>query len=155
MDFNMDENKTDECVRLGWDSIKNKQNPQAIVFFSIALTNEPDNIEALFGLATVSFNLSQYEKALEELNLVEQVQFKIGQPYKKLYILRGDIYMVFHDYEKAINEYDKVLAIDPGMGEVYAMRGFAKKELGAIDSANYDFSRANELGHGLPSWMIK
>ena len=63
--------------------------------------------------------------------------------------------MILKDYEKAIIEYDTFMALDPGMGEVYAMRGFAKKELGLIDSANIDFSRANELGHGLPSWMIK
>lgn len=150
----MDENKLSDFIQVGENQINDKLFIEAIVTFTTVILDDPFNIEALFGRATACKNILLFNQALEDLAKVEELQYKTGVD-KKLYMLRGDIYMILKDYEKAIIEYDTFMALDPGMGEVYAMRGFAKKELGLIDSANIDFSRANELGHGSPSWMIK
>lgn len=69
-----------------------------------------------------------------------------GTRWSLLYYWLGNIYLqFFNDSHQAINEYDRVLEIDPADPLAYYYRGKAKYNLGRFEGAREDFNRALDL----------
>ncbi|MDR2178378.1 MAG: tetratricopeptide repeat protein [Treponema sp.] len=61
------------------------------------------------------------------------------------YLDRGQAFAETRDYERAIAEYDKAIALDPAYQAAYLKRGDANTNLWNYDQAIADYSRAVEL----------
>ena len=55
-------------------------------------------------------------------------------------------YYYLGQYERAIEDYDEAIRIDPEYGKAYYNRGIAYEILGQQPRAERDFERAKELG---------
>ena len=63
-----------------------------------------------------------------------------------LYFKRGCTKFTLKDYLGAKSDFSKAVAIDGEIGAVFYNRGMANLELGLIDQACVDWSKAGELG---------
>ena len=59
-------------------------------------------------------------------------------------------FAVKSEYEKAIENYDEAIRLNPQYGSVYYNRGIAYRNLGQQEIADRDFQKAKELGHKGP-----
>jgi len=65
-----------------------------------------------------------------------------------LYILRGNIYSHFGQYEKAIEDYSKAIDLSQNMEDIYVIyynRGYAYDSKGEYDKAIEDFTKAIDI----------
>ena len=76
------------------------------------------------------------EHELELLN--QQITKKPNLPL--LYINRGKIFFLLHEFEKAINDFNAALSIDSNLQEAYFERGMALARNGQIDEGINDLS---------------
>jgi Flp pilus assembly protein TadD len=63
----------------------------------------------------------------------------------KALAFRGQVRANLSDYEGAIADFDRVVALAPGNGEAYANRGVIKAQLGRNEAAKDDFSKAEAV----------
>ena len=63
-----------------------------------------------------------------------------------LYYNRGNAYAAVSDFDKAIEDYDRALELDPKMAEAYYNRGLSKLKLKKNKEAIVDLGKAGEGG---------
>ncbi|WP_153796902.1 tetratricopeptide repeat protein [Foetidibacter luteolus] len=81
--------------------------PNAALEFDDALFMDEDNLHALRGKYLCALNLGYRDEALEAVN-----KFIRLQPVSSVgYHDRGTIFMMDEDYEKALNDFDKVIEL--------------------------------------------
>ncbi len=78
--------------------------------------------------ATGITNADEAERAIKELNKKIQNSPKNGQ----LYILRGDVYFLIHEFDSAEEDYSKALSIDDGLDAAYYGRGMCRGRQGFV-----------------------
>ncbi|OHD19423.1 MAG: hypothetical protein A2087_00670 [Spirochaetes bacterium GWD1_61_31] len=97
---------------------KLKQFDMGVPYFERALSKEPDNFYALFGLADCYRGITEPEKSLQYWNRI-----LAKDPKNKVILTRaGDAYRNMGDYEQASYFYSKALDIE---FDVYAVLGMA------------------------------
>jgi tetratricopeptide (TPR) repeat protein len=97
---------------------KLKTFDQGIAYFEKALTRDPYNFYALFGLADCYRGLNRQHRSLEYWNrILEQ------DPRNKVILTRaGDAYRNLSNYESAVNYYERALNVEY---DTYAVLGLA------------------------------
>lgn len=63
------------------------------------------------------------------------------------YMRRGHAKEELNDYQGAISDYNKGIALDPNNSLYYSMRFSAKKSIGDLDSGCSDLKIASSLGY--------
>ena len=63
------------------------------------------------------------------------------------YINRGVSYADLGEYERAIEDYDEAIRLDPQSARAYINRGNAYDGLGKSEEAERDYAKAKELGY--------
>ena len=61
------------------------------------------------------------------------------------YRARAEAYCELGQYERAIQDYSKVIEINPKAAHLYHNRGIAYQELGNEEKAQADFAKAKKL----------
>ena len=61
-------------------------------------------------------------------------------------LTRGNMYFELGQYERAIQDYDEAIRLDPEYANAYYNRGIAYGNLGQQELADRDFARAKSLG---------
>ena len=61
------------------------------------------------------------------------------------YCNRGDAYFYKENYDKALTDYNKALAIQPDYSNVYYRRAILYKKTGTYDKARADYDKATSL----------
>jgi tetratricopeptide (TPR) repeat protein len=90
----------------------------------------------------------EFDRALDIVNLAIQVDTSDAH----LYYIRGAIYYHKKEYGKAVEDYTKVIRLDPNLKrEGYNDRGIVYDIMGEYDKAIEDFARSISLSGG-PSW---
>lgn len=115
---------------------KLKTFEQGITFFERALTMDPDNFYALFGLADCYRGMNQQFRSVEYWNRILE-----KDPNNKVILTRaGDAYRNMGDYDTAQEYYQKALDIE---FDVYAVLGLAmiSKIRGRYDEAAVSLAR--------------
>jgi cytochrome c-type biogenesis protein CcmH/NrfG len=108
--------------------------PEArIAAFEQRLQQDPNDVEALLGLATIYQNNGQLTAAavyLEQVIIVDPSQ-------KDVYIRLANIYMNNEvlDYQSAKTVLIKLTSVDPDNPDVYLKLGIAQRELGETEAA--------------------
>lgn len=72
---------------------------------------------------------------------------KADQPNHKLYKLRGNIYMLIDEYQRAIEDYTQAITIKSDYAEAYFNRAMAQILGGNRADACHDLQRSSELGY--------
>jgi tetratricopeptide (TPR) repeat protein len=72
---------------------------------------------------------------------------KADQPNEKLYILRGNIYMLIDEHQRAIEDYTQAITIKSDYAEAYFNRAMAQILGGNRADACHDLQRSSELGY--------
>ena len=72
-----------------------------------------------------------------------------------LYGLRGNIYLLLNEYEKAIQDYTMAIQLEPRVANFYFNRGFAQLFTYDRQSACSDLEFSNQLGHEAGEIKIK
>ena len=118
---------------------KLKTFSKGIYFFEQAISKEPNNFYAAFGLADCYRGLNQQEKSLEYWKIILK-----QDPRNKVIITRaGDAYRSMENYEKAQEYYEHALNIEY---DTYAVLGLAliAKIQGKFDEAIRSLHRLKE-----------
>lgn len=101
------------------------------------------NADRLKNSALLVFLNGTPENAIEKYNeLIEEYpEYATENEYHK----RGVSYLRIKDYQKAQEDFDKVIALNPKYAGVYYDRGYAYAGLSNYDQASKDFGKAIEL----------
>lgn len=83
--------------------------------------------------AEVLFKLKQYDASIKACNKC----LKLGMDY--VYTDRGKAYFEKKEYKKAILDFNKAIENYPSDSDIYYYRSCAKRELGNIEEADFDF----------------
>ena len=129
------------------------------------LVREPDNMVGYLIRAQLNYaqimvdhpELGQMDKApLSPSNDVRMALNRIAEDYAAAIALdnkqpyahfnRGNILILLHDYDLAVNEYTKALEIDSSFPDAYYNRGVANLLQGKKQEGLADLSQAGELG---------
>ena len=83
-----------------------------------------------------------FTKALvKTLYLVGLEVFELDVSYN-----RGNAYYDLGQYERAIEDWDEAIRLNPQAADAYYNRGLAYERLGRQEQADRDFAKAKELG---------
>ncbi len=82
---------------------------KAADFFKLALKHTPNFLNASLGLADNYYRNGWHQEALAEYNKVIEQSTQSSEAYFKM----GNIYMKFHEKGKAVECWEKSLALDP------------------------------------------
>ena len=103
-----------------------------------AVEADPNDVEALGGVAEMEYQLGASQQALEHLN---QLIPMCKQPSDRVYNLRGHTRLKLQDYQGALEDFTKSTEINPNAGGSFWGRGLCKKEMGNLAGALEDFSQ--------------
>ncbi len=90
--------------------------------FSHAIMLNPAYIDAYFGRGNVYHFTGEYQKALEDYSIV----LIMNRNYFGAWQNRAIVKINMKDYEGAINDLNQAIALDPGLGASFYLRGMAK-----------------------------
>ncbi|MEW6557618.1 MAG: tetratricopeptide repeat protein [Elusimicrobiota bacterium] len=105
-----------------------KDFKNAIELISFSLQLDPDNINAKWALASTFYKAGEYDKSAELFKeMAQENQFQYG---KTPFIYLGLIYKIKKDYNKAIENFNKELVVNPlsvsayfHLAEIYKAQG--------------------------------
>ena len=109
-----------------------------IVFF---IKNKPEPVENPEEVFTAAMNAQTFE---EKISLLSKT-VEIDPFHRKAFYRRAILWNSIGQWPQVIEDCDKLLKLDPDNGEVFRLRGNAKKAMGDIDAAKEDFKKASEL----------
>ena len=122
----------------------NRHDPLALEYLNTALRLEPQNTNALYGLAMYYQDLNQIEKAQE---IYKQI-LDINDNHKEAWHNRGYIEIfTYGDYPEAINYLTRAIQCDSSFIEAWVNRGCAYELMGDKQHALDDFQAALQLDH--------
>ncbi|HHP7243029.1 MAG TPA: tetratricopeptide repeat protein [Cyclobacteriaceae bacterium] len=138
-DFNralsMDSNNPDYYVNRGLTYMELDSTHMARLDFQKAIELQPDHQEAL------------YNHSLLENKPLSQELFNESFPYS--YSKRAYKFFKSGEYQKALEDYNKALEIDPANALDYNNRGLIKTKLKDLEGAILDFKKSIELNANL------
>lgn len=127
---------------------ENKQTDQAVETFREALKNNPNNEAAANGLSDAltakgiqMSGGSKDEIAIPVFNEAVKYDDKNGVAYGNL----GDIHFAKDRSRQAIENYEKALAVEPELNELYTPLGLAYVKEGEIAKAEVELSKADSI----------
>ncbi len=128
---------------------------QAYKFYETALKINPQNPDAVNGIASVYFFEGNINKA--KRNYERSLKMEPDNP--SVYYNLGTIYIHKQNYSKAIKCFDKALEINPtamtvNISMVYANRGTAKYYLNDLGGALLDYKKSLQLNPDNPTVLV-
>ena len=106
------------------------------------------------AIAHLQIALEEYQKDgdsfvfLMALQSVVEAQGKRSELAFCVYLLRGLVYHSQKEYERAIENYTKVIEMNPDYADAYYNRGVVYRDKGEVDRAIADHNRAIQLNPG-------
>jgi tetratricopeptide (TPR) repeat protein len=100
--------KISELASSAFEAIKNRHNKDAQEAFEAIIAIDKYNVQGLYGLAYCQFADGEYEKSIE---LLEPL-INVNQQNAALYTLRGRAYMALSNFDKAISDFEKSSSMD-------------------------------------------
>jgi serine/threonine protein kinase len=115
---------------------------KALAAYEQALDQNPRDIQACKGKASVFLALKQSDKALAALEKALAIE-----PAASIYTRIGDIYLQLQQFARAVTAYQQALALDPAFALAYAHLSDAFGKLGRAQEAAEARQRATKLGY--------
>ncbi|MBM4147312.1 MAG: tetratricopeptide repeat protein [Nitrospira sp.] len=111
---------------------------------------QPDNIETLYFLAEIVYQLGKYDSAEQYVRNALMYDPANAEAYNNL----GIILQAKKQLDTAIQSYQKAAELNPNLPDVYMNMGLCFKEKGQIDSAAECYQKALELNPGMTDAYI-
>ncbi|MDF1663134.1 MAG: protein kinase [Planctomycetota bacterium] len=118
-----------------------KNYPEAFKYHDKAIQLDPNNPSFYVGRAYTYIVAKKQAKALTDYIKVIQLA-----PTARNYTDRGNLYEAVRDFEKALDDQNQALKLNPNYSRAYENRGFAYIALKQDEKALADFAKAIELG---------
>jgi PQQ-dependent catabolism-associated CXXCW motif protein len=145
----------DYHYKRGLDYGTKGQHDYAVADFSEAIQRNPAHVDAYYHRALAHAKNRDYAASLDDLlKVIElapmrtaEIQARIHDPeyaakYAQGYTALGNRYYSNNDYDRAIEQYDRSIELDPDYAMAYANRGFVYGSKGDYDNAIKDFDQA-------------
>jgi tetratricopeptide (TPR) repeat protein len=116
----------------------------AIEDFKKVVEIAPNNIQLTWDIGRISYELEDYTNAL---SYYSKAIDKIDRPQVQMLLVRGETFEKLKSYEGAIQDYTRLIEMNPNLADAYYLRGQAKARLGNKENACVDWKKAAELGH--------
>ena len=123
------------------DHLKNSEYAEANRIYSEILAVKPLDIEALFGVGTITQKLKKNDLALSFFSQV----IEINNNHEKSFLQRGKIHFLNKNFEDAISDFSSALRINPKNIEAMNSRGITYSQLSNFDPALQDFTGAIQI----------
>lgn len=135
---------------LGIAQDKNEQPLESLKSFQKALELQIDYLASLFHSGLVLFKLHRNKEALDYFTKVIQIQnnnHDINQNSHKLaYEARGKTYHALEQYEKAYEDLEKAVSLDPENPNFLFLKGVNELKLNKFSESLKSFQKAIEFG---------
>lgn len=117
-----------------------KRYSEAINAFDRALQISPSNGEVRLLRATVLMRQKKYDLAKDDID-----QAMSNNPDSRAYFGRASFYFAVSEYEKAIDDLNSALRLDPNLPEGYRLRAMCYEKLGRAEEQRSDIAKAESL----------
>ncbi|MCB0705571.1 MAG: tetratricopeptide repeat protein [Saprospiraceae bacterium] len=138
--------ENDPDIIEGWVNLGrlwSDKNPAfAARFFDNALRRDSTNIEAIHAKA---FYLSNYRNDLAGSLALYRRIIGIDSHYEDAYYNSGLLYMDMDSIQKAYNEFNLAIQMNPGFTAAYFYRGVSSEMMGNIEAAKTDYQQTLNL----------
>jgi tetratricopeptide (TPR) repeat protein len=117
----------------------------AFLEFQKAAQSDPHSPLPLAGLAeakTREYQLRRKKEVMQEAQFWLAKAESLDADSPRVRIASGLLYLILHDYPKALADYQRVEEIDPNNAEALLGSGFAYEKQGTLDKAKIDYHRA-------------
>lgn len=130
----IDPDHTDAWVLLG-QIFKEDKDPIAEQYFENAVQSSPNDVDILFNKASYLHNTDRLDKAADILKRI----IKSDKNYVNAYQSLGVIYIEKDSMQKAYENFNIAVNLDPQFGIGYYYRGYTSEMLGKLQSAKDDY----------------
>lgn len=120
---------------------KKKRFAQAILQYSQAVKNEPENFEAYFWRGRAYLKTNQYNRAIDDFEKTVQLNSRYTPAYNNL----GWLYGRQEEYDTSIGHLNRSIELAPDKGWAYYYRGYVYRKKGDKKSALRDTREACRL----------
>ena len=112
----------------------------AINDFTKVLNMDSKSFSVYFYRALARYYTMDLEGALSDIDFALVNSDQSPDSRDDIFAVRGEIFYALKSYQKAIDQYTRVIDINPGYTDIYYKRGFNKLALGDYKGAIIDFS---------------
>jgi tetratricopeptide (TPR) repeat protein len=135
-----------EALKLAIQHQQGNRLREAEQLYRQVLENQPNQPDALHGLALLAQQQGQYQSAKEFLKAALQVQ---PESVKHWFIL-GNLHQAQGEFAEAVDGYRQALALRPEIAPIYNNLGYALQQLGNWEEAIASYQKALELQPDCP-----
>ena len=107
----------------------------AILYYTQALAENPDHLDALIRRASALFHISNFESALQDLNYA----LLLDPANAEAFYNRGITYFVMDDYQNALVDLNRAIELNPYNAEAYHSRAMLYFTIGDYERSVEDF----------------
>ena len=148
---------------------------KAIAYYTEALEQKPDLLEAYVNRGIVYNDIDKVDKALESYDTAIQLDpnytdayynrgftyilkedldnaiadfskvIELNPEHAEAYYFRGLLYFIKEDFDRGIQDCNKAIQLNPNDADIYNNRGIAYAEKGDFDNAINDYTKVIEL----------
>ena len=133
-------------IDFGESEIEKEEYEKALEYFSRAIQNDSNKIQAYNLRGRAYTSLERYDQALEDFEKAENIDPEDAETYFN----RACLYQEQGQYQEAINDYDTAIIKKEDYGEAFYRLGQIKYELGQVEEALTNFERASTLQPNSP-----
>ena len=129
-------------MKFGNFYLESKDYEKAIEQYEKVLEKEPENADAWFNRGFARVEKGDYEKAIKDFDLyIEKID-----PYDSYaYNNRGVAYLRYKQNERAVENFNKAIELNPNHARSYNNRGIVNHNLKQYERAIEDYNKAIEL----------
>jgi tetratricopeptide (TPR) repeat protein len=124
-----------------WVSRKVDAVKKRVVLSKIVMVGSAGAIFAALAVLTMNQTGIWKDSITFWSNVIQRTSPELSSPYEN----RGSAFFAIGQCDKAIEDFDRVILLDPGNGKIYYNRGVAYLCTGSFDKAIASFSKALEI----------
>lgn len=99
------------------------------------------NLDALYFRGNALLNTNQFDKALDDLNILIETDSLNSHAY----FLRGQIKAASGNHQSACMDFKRQVVLIPNYWKAYALKGYSELQLGRFSEAAKDYEAANRI----------
>ncbi len=128
--------------KIGLAYMKKEEYRRALSYFTMALYQDREFVEAYINRGIANYNLRRYKQAMLDLSYA----IFLDSLSKEAYLNRGNVLGELEKYDYAFADVNRSIEIDSNYSLAYFNRGILYYEMGLYNDAIGDFNRAMTMG---------
>ncbi|MCU0238424.1 MAG: tetratricopeptide repeat protein [Pyrinomonadaceae bacterium] len=137
-------NDSQEFTKIGFSHFQSGQHEKAIEFFDKAIKLNPQAFDATYYRGISKLVLRKPLEAISDFNTII-AKFPNAKGIEETYQLRGTAYYFLNLTDKALENFEKAISINPNHAESYHGRANVLSDKGENEKALADYNKANQL----------